>query len=147
MSMNAFSKIYFKMLFGHNSGLNELNRGQRVQWFEMIITMWQVRWGPVIPREPEPDSSNWTPATLLKGIDSFTVPLHSPTSRPVVRAMQGDCQWGLKTGGNPHWSREPIMHLMWGIPWTIYRSANQSQQNSQWEILSHTPLTVLMPPG
>ena len=43
---------------------------------------------------------------------------------PAVRAVQGDCQWVLKTGGNPNLSRELIMHLMWGVPWTIFRAAN-----------------------
>ena len=42
-------------------------------------------------------------------IDYFTIQLHSPKSKhlPAVRAMQGDCQWGLKNGGNSRQSREP----------------------------------------
>ena len=28
------------------------------------------------------------------------------------RGVQKDCHWGLKNGGNSHWSREPIMQ--WG---------------------------------
>ena len=48
------------------------------------------------------------------GVDSFRVPFHSPNGRhlPAVRAVQGDCHWGLKNGGNSHWSCEPIMQ--WG---------------------------------
>ena len=44
-------------------------------------------------------------------LDSFTVPLHSPNGRhlPAVRAVQRDCHWGMKNGGNSHWSYEPIM--------------------------------------
>ena len=59
-------------------------------------------------------------------VDSFTVPLHSPNGRhlPAVMAMQRDCHWGLKNGGNSHWSREPTMQ--WGTkqPQSIFKSTN-----------------------
>ena len=49
-----------------------------------------------------------------RSLDSFTVPLNSPNGRhlPAVRAVQRDCNWGLKNGGNSHKSHEPIMQ--WG---------------------------------
>ena len=31
---------------------------------------------------------------------------------PAVRAVHGDCHWGLKNTGNSHWSCDPIMQ--WG---------------------------------
>ena len=59
-------------------------------------------------------------------LDSFTVPLHSPNGRqlPAVRAVQRDCHWGLKNGGNSHWSCEPIMQ--WGTrqSQSIFRLTN-----------------------
>ena len=45
-------------------------------------------------------------------LDSFTVPLYSPNDLPAVRAVQRECHWDLKNGGNSHWSRESIMQ--WG---------------------------------
>ena len=51
-------------------------------------------------------------------VDSFTVPLHSPNSRPAVRAVQRDCHWGLKNGKNSHWSCEPI--IQWGTRQSQY---------------------------
>ena len=61
---------------------------------------------------------------MSPSLDSFTVPLHSPNDRhlPVVRAVQRD--WGLKNGGNSHWSREPIMQ--WGTrqSQSIFRPTN-----------------------
>ena len=73
---------------------------------------------------------------------------------PAVRAAQRDRHWGLKNGENSHWSREPIMQL--GTRQTpppphppIYIYTNQSQKRdaSQFEAMSHTLLTVLLPPG
>ena len=59
-------------------------------------------------------------------VDSFTIPLHSPNGRrlPVVRAIQRDCHWDLKNGGNSHRSREPIMQ--WGTrqSQSIFRPTN-----------------------
>ena len=59
-------------------------------------------------------------------LDSFTVPLHSPNNRhlPAVRAVQRDCHWSLKNGGNSHWSREPI--TQWGTrqSQSIFRPTN-----------------------
>ena len=50
-------------------------------------------------------------STLGRSVDTFTVPLHSLNSRhlPAIRAVQRDCQWGLKNGWNSHRSRYPIM--------------------------------------
>ena len=57
---------------------------------------------------------------------SFTVPLHNPIGRqmPAIRVVQRDCHWGLKNGGNSHWSREPI--LQWGTRQSqhLFRPAN-----------------------
>ena len=38
---------------------------------------------------------------------SLAQPLHRHL--PAVRSVQRDCDWGLKNGGNSHWSWEPIM--------------------------------------
>ena len=59
-------------------------------------------------------------------VDSFTVPLHSPNSRhlPAVRTVQRDCHWGLKNGGNSHWSREPITQRGTRQSQSIFRPAN-----------------------
>ena len=58
------------------------------------------------------DHYHWQEATHL--IDPFTVSLHSPKAltagMPAVRAVQGDCQWPLKYGGNSHQSHQPTMH-------------------------------------
>ena len=51
-------------------------------------------------------------------VDSFTVHLHSPNSRPAVRAVQRDCHWGLKNGKNSHWSCKPI--IQWGTRQSQY---------------------------
>ena len=65
-------------------------------------------------------------------LDSFTVSLHSPNGRqmPAVRAVQGDCQWPLKNSKNSHWSHQPIMHHVWGIPQSIFRSDNHTASNT-----------------
>ena len=88
-------------------------------------------------------------------IDSFTISLHSPNGRqmPAIRAVQGDCQWPLKNGGNSHWSRshEPTMHCMWGVPQSIFGSANHTANNSanrrpcliaHWQSYCHQVRTV-----
>ena len=48
----------------------------------------------------------------------------------IFRAVQGDCQWPLKNGGNSHWSHDPIMHQMSGVPRSIYRSTNYTAGNT-----------------
>ena len=55
-----------------------------------------------------------TKMELVMGMDSFTVSLYSPNGRhlPAVRAVQRDCHWLLKSGGNPCQSREPIIHVI-----------------------------------
>ena len=72
-------------------------------------------------------------------LDPFTVSLHSPNGRrlPAVRAVQGDCKWPLKNGGNSHRSRESIM---WGFSHDIKGSANQAAGNTtNWKpCLIHT---------
>ena len=72
-------------------------------------------------------------------VDSFTVSLHSPNGRhlPAVRAVQGDCQWPLKNGGNSRWSWEPKMHCDWGIPNYIEISQSQKGDISQLEAMFH----------
>ena len=35
---------------------------------------------------------------------------------PAVRAVQGDCQWPFKNGGNSHCSYRPRINCDWGIP-------------------------------
>ena len=62
--------------------------------------------------------------TLRTQLDSFTVPLHSPNGKHFVRVVQRDCLWGPKNGGNPRWSREPIMQ--WGTrqSQSIFRPTN-----------------------
>ena len=81
----------------------------------MIVTYWCDRhksctaWWP--PREPK----------LAGVLDSFTVPLHSPTGlcppgMPAVLAMQGDCQWPFENGANFHQSHKPTIHCNWGNP-------------------------------
>ena len=59
-------------------------------------------------------------------IDSFTVILHSPNGRhlPAVRAVQRDCHWGPKNGGNSYWLCQPIMQ--WGTRQfqSIFRPTN-----------------------
>ena len=60
-------------------------------------------------------SSKWklSPICLITGdIDTFTVHLHRPNHRHLPKAVQRDCHWGLKNGGNSHWSCETIMQ--WG---------------------------------
>ena len=51
-------------------------------------------------------------------IDCFTIPLHSPNSRhmPATRAVQWDCHWLLKIGGNSNQSQKPTMLCDWGNP-------------------------------
>ena len=62
-------------------------------------------------------------------LDSFTVLLLSHKGRhlPAVRAVQEDCQWPLK---NSHRSREPVIHRMWEVPQSTYRSANHSARKT-----------------
>ena len=70
------------------------------QWLQLV--MFRGLWNSLVGlTDPE-------------GLDSFTVPLLSPNGRhlPAVGAVQRDCHWGLKNGGNSHWSHEPIMQ--WG---------------------------------
>ena len=65
-----------------------------------------------------------------KILDSFTVSLHSPHGRhlPVVRAVQGDCQWPLKKhGGNSHRLREPTMSFNTRQSWPIFRPTNHGR--------------------
>ena len=59
---------------------------------------------------------------------------------PAVRAVEWDCQWFLKHGGNFHRSRQFQ---------PMFRSANHERvpANSELKATSHTPLTVLTPPG
>ena len=62
---------------------------------------------------------------FLLTLDSFTVPLHSPNGRhlPAIRAVQGDCQWPVKNGGNFHPSYiSPESILIVAVPTYIYTS-------------------------
>ena len=81
----------------------------------------------------------------------FHSPLaHGPIGRLVsaVTAVQRDCHWGLKNDGNSHWSRGHIMQ--WGSKQSqsIFRPTNHKNVDaSQMEAVSHTQLTLLLPPG
>ena len=59
-------------------------------------------------------------------LDSFTVPLHSPNGRhlPAGRAVQRDCHWGLKNGGNYLWSHDPMMQWDTRQSQSIFRQTN-----------------------
>ena len=50
-----------------------------------------------------------TSASVRMCLDAFTVSLHSPNGRhlPAVRAMQGDCQWFIKTMEIPNGHTNP----------------------------------------
>ena len=73
--------------------------------------------------------STMSPIRAGLGINSFTVPLHSPNGMqlPAVRAVQGDCHWGLKNSWNSHWSREPIMQWGTGQSQSIFRLTNHKR--------------------
>ena len=64
-------------------------------------------------------------------LDSFTVHLTQPQrqAKPVVRAVQRDCQWHLKNGRNSHWSREPIIQWRRCVSQSIFRSANHKSMD------------------
>ena len=66
---------------------------------------------------------------LIFSLESFTVPLHSPNGRhlPAVRAVQRDCHWGMKNGGNSHCSHKPI--IQWGTrqSQSIFRPVNHKR--------------------
>ena len=82
-------------------------------------------------------------------VDSFTVPLHSPSGRnlPAVRAVQGDGHWGLKNGGNSYWSRELIMQWSARQSQCIFRKKTITKAWCQpiGGYVSY-PLTVILPP-
>ena len=63
---------------------------------------------------------------LTRGIDSFTVYLHSHDG-----ILLGDYARGLsvalKMGGNSHWSCEPTIHCNRGLPHSIFRPANHKK--------------------
>ena len=93
----------------------------------------------------------WTANTHL--VHPFTVSLHSPNGRhlPVVRAVQGDCQWPLKNGGNPQQSREPRIHWTLRQLQSIFRPTNYNRLMSvnrrpclipRWQSYCHQPRTV-----
>ena len=61
---------------------------------------------------------------MWQEIDSFTVSLHSPNGwhLPAIGAVQKDCQWPLKNGGNCHWSCKPTIHCDWCNPnWYLHQ--------------------------
>ena len=49
---------------------------------------------------------------------------------PAIRAVQGDYEWPLKNGGISHQFCKPIMHWVWGVPWSIYASASHITGNT-----------------
>ena len=63
----------------------------------------------------------------------FHSPLHSPDGShlPAVRAVQSagqsDCHWGLKNGGNSHWSRDTIMQRGIRQSHSIFRPTNHKR--------------------
>ena len=112
----SFTKMPLKMSLMMPYGT--WNHGQH--WFrQWCIAMRQkaITWAQV-------DSSSVRP------LDSFTVPLHNPNSRhlaAISRAVQRDCYWGLKNGGNSHWSHQPTMQ--WGTrqSQSIFRPTNHKR--------------------
>ena len=68
---------------------------------------------------------------FVKRLDSFKVPLHSPNCRqlPGVRVVHRDYHWGLKNGGNSHWSRESIMRRGIRQSQSIFRPTNWMPAN------------------
>ena len=92
-------------------------------------------------------------AQLPSAVDSFTVPLHSPSGRqlPAVRAVQRDGHWGMKNSGNSHWSREPIMQWCTRQSQSIYRPTNHKRMMAanwrpclipRWQSYCHQARTV-----
>ena len=79
-------------------------------------------------------------------VDSFTVSLHNPNGRqmPAIKVVQGYCQWLLKNIGNSYQSCYPFVleqsKPKFAQPITKTWAAIQLA-------ISHTPLTVLIPPG
>ena len=47
---------------------------------------------------------------------------------PAIRAVQRDCHWGMKNGGNSHWSREPIMQWSTRQSQSIFRPTNGKRE-------------------
>ena len=82
-------------------------------------------------------------------LDYFTVFLHSPKGRLALRKEK----W--VKNGNFHRSHEVIkhcsstkVHCRWGFLQSVFRpSPSQSDDANQLKARSHTPLTVLQPPG
>ena len=74
-------------------------------------------------------------------IDFFTVPLHRPN------ACRWGCAKGLSLGSEKRWKFPLVTWAHNAI--LIYIQTTQSQKSdaSQLEVMSHTPLTVLLPPG
>ena len=84
-------------------------------------------------------------------IDSFTVSLHSPNGRhlqmPAVRAVQRDCQWHLKNGGNCHQSCKPAMQWDTRQSRPIFRATNHKRvMPAKWKPYL-IPQSVILPPG
>ena len=99
----------------------------KIIWIPMILN--HICWPNGVIQSDQQDltkSRGTSSVNLPMPIDTFTVPLHNPNGRqmPAVRAVQMDCHWSLNNGGNPLWSREPIMQ--WGTrqPQSIFRPTN-----------------------
>ena len=88
-------------------------------------------------------------------LDSFISlhSLHSPKSShlPAIRAVQGDCQWPLKNGGNCLQSPGSRIYCNQCIPWYTFRPANHKRAMStnmspclipHWQSYSHQARTV-----
>ena len=75
--------------------------------------------------------------SLSLAIDVFTVSLHNRNGRhlPAVKAVQGDCQWPLKTWKFAHVSP----HCDWSIPTNIWTSRWLKGDASQLRAMPHIP--------
>ena len=86
-----------------------------------------LQWG-IDPSKVGLTRHHWGEFTTHR-LDCFTVSLHSQNGRhlPAVRAVQGDCRWPLKNGGNCYQLCEPRMHYNWGISQPVFISTNYKE--------------------
>ena len=72
--------------------------------------------------------------------------MHSPNGRHLLadRAVLTDCHRSLEKGGNPHWSREPIMQRGIRQSHSIFRPTNHKRvMPANWRPFLIPPLTVI----
>ena len=77
---------------------------------------------------------------MYNRIDRFTVSLYFPNGRhlPAIRAVQGDCQWLLKTVEIPTGQMSPRSIGNGAILTCIYCSQSKKDDASQMEAMSHS---------